>query len=152
MNLNVGYYATQRPGVSPQSPIVCMPGGGWRITAFERTSLADAEAALPVNRAIIERNGSKQLVYYWFVQRGRTVANEFLSKWYLFADAVVMNRTDGALVRVTTPIAAGETDRDADARVTSFVKELIPHLKDYLPSPSEHGGESFAYRPNLSHT
>ena len=152
VNLYVGYYASQRQGLSPHSPMVCMPGGGWRITDFERTSLVSPpDAAMPFNRAVIERGGAKQLVYYWFVQRGRTVSNEFLSKWYLFADAIIKNRTDGALVRVTTPFYPGESDRDADARLRSFVKDLVPHLKDYLPSQSVPDAKSFAYRSNLSH-
>jgi exosortase D (VPLPA-CTERM-specific) len=147
VNLYVAYYPSQRQGVSPHSPIVCMPGGGWHITEFQRTRFGDTEvdAALPLNRAVIERNGSKQLVYYWFVQRGRNVANEFLSKWYLFADALIKNRTDGALVRVTTPIYPGDSERDADRRLQAFVKVLVPRLKGYLPSRPDPDLESVAY-------
>jgi len=135
VNLYVAYYATQRKGVSPHSPIVCMPGGGWRITRFERTTYADRKGgkSFPVNRAVIERNSTKQVVYYWFVQRGRIIANEYVSKWYLFADAILENRTDGALVRVTSPVYPGETERDADERLSSFVGELTPRLTTYLP-------------------
>jgi EpsI family protein len=153
VNLYIAYYASQRKGVSPHSPIVCMPGGGWQITAFERTRFGDAaslDAALPLNRAVIERSGSKQLVYYWFVQRGRNVANEFLSKWYLFADALIKNRTDGALVRVTTPFYPGESERDAEVRLQAFVKELVPRLKGYLPSRPEPNLESVAYHRDNS--
>ena len=90
-------------------------------------------SALPFswNRAVIERNSSKQLVYYWFVQRGRKVANEYWSKWYLFADAIAANRTDGALVRVTTPFAQGETENAADKRLQAFIAEMEPRLTDF---------------------
>jgi hypothetical protein len=84
------------------------------------------------------------------VQRGRNVANEFLSKWYLFADAIIKNRTDGALVRVTTPFYPGETEREADIRLQSFVKELVPRLKGYLPARAQSDVESVAYRRNAS--
>lgn len=152
VNLYVAYYASQRQGFSPHSPIVCMPGGGWRITQFERTRLGTAapHSTLPLNRAVIERGGTKQLVYYWFVQRGRNVANEFLSKWYLFADAIIKNRTDGALVRITTPFYPGEAEREADVRLQSFVKELVPQLEGYLPARVESDVESVAYRRNAS--
>ncbi len=152
VNLYVAYYASQRQGFSPHSPIVCMPGGGWRITHFERTQLGDGglDSTLPLNRAVIERGGAKQLVYYWFVQRGRNVANEFLSKWYLFADAIIKNRTDGALVRVTTPFYPSESERDADVRLQAFVRKLVPRLRGYLPARSEPDVKSVAYHRNNS--
>jgi exosortase D (VPLPA-CTERM-specific) len=135
VNFYVAYYATQRNGFTPHSPIVCIPGGGWLITKFDRTNFKDDESniAFPFNRAIIERDSKKELVYYWFVQRGRRVANEYWSKWYLFTDALLKNRTDGALVRLTTPISAAESEHDADRRLQSFIHELAPKLSQYLP-------------------
>jgi EpsI family protein len=135
VNFYVAYYATQRQGTSPHSPLVCIPSGGWRITRFERTSYKDdaLKLTLPLNRVIIEKDSSKQLVYYWFVQRGRNVANEYWSKWYLLVDAVTRNRTDGALVRLTTTLSPGESEQDADARLQSFIRDLEPNLKLYLP-------------------
>jgi hypothetical protein len=61
------------------------------------------------------------------------VANEYWSKWYLFTDALLKNRTDGALVRLTTPISSAETEREADLRLQSFIRELEPKLSQYLP-------------------
>ena len=104
----------------PHSPIDCIPGSGWQITKFERTSYTDNGAKFPLNRVIIERNSTRQLVYYWFDERGRKIANEYLAKWYLHADAIVMNRTDGALVRLITQIHDGETERDADRASAGF--------------------------------
>jgi exosortase D (VPLPA-CTERM-specific) len=138
VNLYVAYYASQRTGSSPHSPIVCIPGGGWRLTDFERTTYRNdiLRETIPLNRAVIELNSDRQLVYYWFVQRGRKVANEYWSKWYLFADAITKNRTDGALVRLTTPLYRGESERAADERLQAFIQVLEPRLKDYLPSAS----------------
>lgn len=133
VNLYVAYYASQRKGVSPHSPIVCMPGGGWQITNFARAELSVAGAPLPFNRAVIEKNGTRQIVYYWFVQRGRLIANEYVSKWYLFADALLSNRTDGALVRLTTPIARNESEAAADQRLQAFIRVVQPRLQAYLP-------------------
>jgi exosortase D (VPLPA-CTERM-specific) len=148
INLYVAYYASQRKGVSPHSPIVCMPGGGWQIVQFDRTAVPSYEAGgkSPINRAVIERGRVKQLVYYWFVQRGRPVANEYWSKWYLFTDAIFKNRTDGALVRLTTPLAPGEPEREADARLQSFLQELNPRLTEFLPPPSERKIQSVSNR------
>jgi exosortase D (VPLPA-CTERM-specific) len=135
VNFYVAYYASQRKGSSPHSPIVCIPGGGWRIVQFERTNFKDdaLKLAVPYNRVIIEKESSRQLVYYWFVQRGRKVANEYWSKWYLLFDSVTRNRTDGALVRLTTPLYPNETEQTADARLQSFIRDVEPSLKSYLP-------------------
>ena len=92
----------------------------------------------PLNRVVIEKNSIKQLVYYWFDERGRKIANEYLAKWYLHADAVVMNRTDGALVRLVTQIRDGETEYDADRRLRAFMRDAMPTLSEYLPSEVLH--------------
>ena len=131
VNLYVAYYASQRTGESPHSPLVCIPGDGWSITKLERTNY-DAEQ--PLNRAIIERNGSKQLVYYWYEERGRRIASEYWSKWYLLSDAITKNRSDGALVRLITTVLPSELERDADNRLQLFMHDLLPRLGDYLPS------------------
>jgi EpsI family protein len=136
VNLYVAYYVSQRTGESPHSPSVCIPGNGWAITRLEQTNDG---AGQPLNRAIIERNNSKQLVYYWYEERGRRIASEYWSKWYLLADAITKNRSDGALVRLITPILPGELERDADGRLQLFMRDLLPNLSGYLPSaaPSE---------------
>jgi exosortase D (VPLPA-CTERM-specific) len=131
VNLYVAYYASQRTGESPHSPLVCIPGNGWSITRLDRLH---TDTAHPLNRAIIERNGTKQLVYYWYEERGRIIASEYWSKWYLLSDAITKNRSDGALVRLITTIAPGETEGDADNRLRLFMHDLIPNLRGYLPS------------------
>ena len=130
VNFYVAYYATQRKGLSPHSPKVCMPGGGWQIAGIERTNLANG---LPLNRVVIKKGGQQQLVYYWFQQRGRYIANEYMMKWYLFKDALLLNRTDGALVRVSTMIYPHEQASDADRRLQSFAAKALLQLNDYIP-------------------
>ena len=134
VNFYVAYYGSQRKGVSPHSPQVCMPGGGWVITSIERIPV-EIEKGKPfeVNRTIIEKDHQKQLVYYWFEQRGRRIANEYMMKWYLLVDALQMNRTDGALVRVVTPSSQNEPIEAADARLKLFLQDAVPKLGKYVP-------------------
>jgi exosortase D (VPLPA-CTERM-specific) len=138
VNLYVAYYSSQRTGVSPHSPVVCIPGGGWQITKFDRTTYSDSVTEFPINRVVVELRDTKEIVYYWFDERGKKIANEWLSKWQLLVDAIVMNRTDGALVRVTTQVLPGELEYDADERLRSFVKEITPNFVGYLPSSKPH--------------
>ncbi|WP_143735689.1 VPLPA-CTERM-specific exosortase XrtD [Microbulbifer mangrovi] len=134
VNLYMAYYVSQNEGRSVHSPRLCIPGGGWKITDFKTVSYALADGSdFPINRAEIELNSEKQLVYYWFEQRGRRVANEYLMKWYLLVDSIKLNRTDGALVRVTTVVGHDEDVADADARIATFISDAISHVQNYVP-------------------
>jgi exosortase D (VPLPA-CTERM-specific) len=139
VNFYVAYYNSQRNGYTPHSPLVCIPGDGWLITHARRTTYTGLDGTLPLNRLIIARNGVKELVYYWYDERGRQVANEYWAKWYLLVDAITENRTDGALIRVMTAIYPGESEPDADRRLRSFMHDVVPSLAAYLPT--EHANQ-----------
>ena len=137
VNLYVAYYASQRAGQAAHSPRSCLPGGGWRIVEFAQQEVAGVPrngAPLRVNRAIVQQGASRQLVYYWFQERGRNITSEYLVKWYLLEDALVRNRTDGALVRLITPLLVGEPPAAADARLARFTGSTLPTLEKYLPN------------------
>lgn len=131
------YYASQTKGGSIHSPATCLPGSGW---SFEESGVIpvalnrpDGMVSIPVSRAFMEKGGQRQLTYYWFPQRGRVLNNPFALKLYLFWDALTRQRTDGSLVRIITPVNATERVEDAEARMQSFVRLLVPHLDAYLP-------------------
>jgi len=138
VGLWMAYYSSQRDGRAVHSPATCLPGGGWQMTTLERYEVPGVRAdgsALPVNRSIIAQGEDQQLVYYWFAQRGRMLTNEYLVKWYIFWDGLRLNRTDGALVRLTTPVKRGEDGlREADERLQAFIRTLDPRLAYFLPS------------------
>lgn len=137
VNFYVAYYASQKAGESAHSPRSCIPGGGWKIEDLSQLALQDvpvAGSSLPVNRVQIAMGENKQLVYYWFQQRGRIITNEYLVKWYLLWDSIVKNRSDGALVRVTTMVPAGGDWASGDARLQSFLKAVGPTLEKYVPN------------------
>ena len=86
-----------------------------------------------MNRALIRKGEDAQLVYYWFAQRGRVVANEYAVKWWMVVDSVTRNRTDGALVRLTTSLAPGEADSAGDRRLREFLAVAHAPLARHLP-------------------
>ena len=136
VNLYVAYYGSQRKGESVHSPRTCIPGGGWQITSFSQhriDGVATAGQALMVNRAVIQQGENKQLVYYWFQQRGRIITNEYLVKWFLFWDALTRNRSDGALVRLTTFVAPGKSLEESDMQLNAFAATVVPQLKAFIP-------------------
>jgi EpsI family protein len=152
INFYVAYYPSQRKGVAPHSPIVCIPGGGWQITRLERVAFGEGSGACRINRVVIERGQHRQIVYYWFEQRGRRVANEWLAKWYLIRDAITVNRTDAALVRLSSVQFPGETEADVDRRLKSFIPAISPTLEAYLPSMHARSAISAASRPGRNPT
>jgi len=136
VNFYSAYYQSQRGGASAHSPRSCIPGGGWQIKAFETIQLGDlkfSDEPFLVNRLLIKKGDQGQLVYYWFQQRGRIITNEYLVKFYLLWDSLTKNRTDGALVRLTTSLKPGENIADADGRLTDFSRLIQPVIPDYIP-------------------
>lgn len=134
VNLYVAQLDYQREDRSWHSPQQCLPGGGWTISQLTREPIANADGPpTVVNRAVIEKGRSKQLVYYWYRQRGREIADEWALKYYLMVDAVTRNRTDGALVRLVTPVFPDEELAAADERLASILAEINPVLHEYVP-------------------
>ena len=136
VNFYTAYYASQRTGVSTHSPASCLPGGGWLIRQFEQSPVEGIRAGdrpFMVNRVVIEQGTTKQLVYYWFQQRGREMTNEYAVKWYLFWDSLTRRRTDGALVRIITLVPEGEPMVAADARLADFTRHAVAQLPGFVP-------------------
>jgi exosortase D (VPLPA-CTERM-specific) len=137
INLYVAWYDVQRAGQSAHSPRSCIPAGGWQITSFEQRPIEGVDIGgrpLRVNRVLVEYDDQKQLVYYWFQQRGRIITNEYLAKWYLLLDSLRLNRTDGALVRLITPISPEQDVALADERLTEFVASIAPRVPEFVPN------------------
>jgi len=141
VGLYVGYYESQRQGDTMHSPLNCLPGAGWQSirqgrTALTVTDTAGASRPITVNQFVIQKGLDRLMVLYWYQSHGRVVASEYTSKIYMVYDAMRLNRTDGALVRVITPITGNSTaDEDAAAqRAVAFVQGLFPSLSGLLPS------------------
>ena len=73
------------------------------------------------------------LVYYWFPQRGRVLTDLTQLKLYAFWDALTLHRTDGALVRLITPLDGGEQVAVAEERLRGFASRAVPILNSFLP-------------------
>jgi exosortase D (VPLPA-CTERM-specific) len=136
VNFYVAYYGSQRKGESAHSPRSCIPGGGWQITDLSTKTLDNikiGDVPLNVNRVVIKKGDYTQLVYYWFQQRGRVITNEYLVKWYLFWDALTKNRSDGALVRLTTFVDKDKELSEGDEILTRFARDVTPELEKHIP-------------------
>jgi exosortase D (VPLPA-CTERM-specific) len=123
--LYLAYYASQTVGAATHSPGNCLPAGGWEIVHSSVISIP-ARAGHPersVNRLQIRHGAEEQLVYYWFNERGRTLTTPWGVKWYLLKDQLLTGRSDGYLVRVTTPYVASQGP-ESDDRMRAFLGQF----------------------------
>ena len=134
VGLFIAYFPTQKTGDTIHSPNHCLPGAGWVPTQRENVQLSDPDgSSFPANRYVVSKAGDRELVIYWYQAHGRAVANEYWSKYYLVADSIRINRSDGALVRMITPMYRKESADAAQARLWGFGSQLVPHLSRYIP-------------------
>ncbi|MBQ0719259.1 MAG: VPLPA-CTERM-specific exosortase XrtD [Gammaproteobacteria bacterium] len=136
VNFYTAYYASQRKGQSAHSPRSCIPGGGWQINELSIVELpinGQDGKPLKANRVLITKGDYSQLVYYWFQQQGRHITSEYAVKWHLFLDALISNRTDGALVRFTTLVSKEDDLATKDELLQSFMGLHYSILQPYVP-------------------
>jgi EpsI family protein len=133
-SLFVAGFRTQRTGKSPHSPKNCLPGSGWvPLSSGELAIDVGLAAPITVNRYVVSSGSQRQLVLYWYQSRDRVVANEYKAKFWVMADAIRLNRTDTALVRVVIPVV-NRDEAQAQATAADFVKSFYSTLLNYLPS------------------
>jgi EpsI family protein len=131
--LYIGYWETQRRGAQIHSPKHCLPGGGWEPLEAKTVMIPVAAQATPfeVNHYIIQKDQYRQLVLYWYQSQGRAIASEVDAKVQLLKNALFHNRTDGALVRLISPVEGSV--QETFARQMQYVQALYPLLGRYFP-------------------
>lgn len=133
-SLFIAAFRSQRNGKAPHSPKNCLPGNGWTPMKSEEIALdVGGPAPIQVNRYVVAHGDDRSLVLYWYQSRDRAVANEYAAKFWVVVDAMRLNRTDTALVRVIVPL----TNRDEEAAnraATDFVRSFYGTLRAYLPA------------------
>ncbi len=139
VGLYIGYWQSQRQGDSIHSPQNCLPGAGWapisrKDLAISRPAASSGDDAV-VNRYVIQKGLDRQLVLYWYQSHGRIIASEYWGKIALVTDAVRLNRSDAAVVRVMTPLVGNsvEAELTAERTASEFVRSLLPLLDEFLP-------------------
>jgi EpsI family protein len=133
-NLFIAAFRSQRNGKSPHSPKNCLPGSGWTpLTSDEIAIDVGRGAPIEVNRYVVAHGDERSLVLYWYQSRDRTVASEYKAKFWVVVDAMRLNRTDTALVRVVVPIV-DKNEAAATQAATDFVRSFYGTLRNYLPA------------------
>jgi EpsI family protein len=131
--LYVGFWETQRKGAQIHSPKHCLPGGGWEPleASLVRISFEGEPQGIVVNRYVLQKETNRQVVTYWYQSQGQVMAKEIDVKLQLIKNAIVRNRTDGALIRLTSPVTT--TVEEAFTRQVEYIRALRPLLREFLP-------------------
>jgi EpsI family protein len=127
LNLFIAYYALTKPGESMHSPKNCLPGGGWEILRSGFTDLQAQGRSYSVNRYVVQKEGARQLVLYWYQSRERVVASEYTGKLLRFWDALTTGDTSGSLVRI---VASDDSQGSQDAR--AFAAAILPDVQQVI--------------------
>lgn len=131
--LYVGYYQSQRTGATYHSPKNCLPGAGWQFAETDYVTVPTPTGELAtINRVVVEKGLEKQVILYWYQDRGRIISSEYWAKVFMIWDALTKNRTDGSLIRLSIPVTT--TTDEALRTGIAFLREAWPILYDYLPS------------------
>jgi EpsI family protein len=135
INLWVAYYETLLDGSYFHSPTTCLPGAGWEYVQFgaRTTPVTDlAGEPLVVNRGVIVNGQQRILMYFWMELRGRSLRGLQYVKFFNLWDSLLTGRSDGALVRLYTPLEPGETAAAGDARLLALLERAYPHLAPHV--------------------
>ena len=131
--LYIGYWDTQRKGAQMHSPRNCLPGAGWEPLEASTVSipLPAPYGTIRLNRYLIQKDQEQQMVFYWYQAQGEPVTGEMAARVALVKSAIVRNRTDGALLRISSPIY-GSVQETSDL-LRDYVRAMYPVLNAYLP-------------------
>jgi len=135
IGLYIGYFKSQREGKGIHSPRQCLPGAGWvpvNTAVYRMAVPGHNPETVPVSKFVMGKGPDRQLYLFWYHGRGRVYASEYWNKIYLIWDGLTKKRTDGALVRVNTPVIGNP--EDALKTQSDFIKLFFPLLKEYIPN------------------
>jgi EpsI family protein len=133
VDLFVAFFKSQRAGVTPHSPKVCLPSNGWteESSGIISVNVPGEASPIPVNRYVVSHQDERSLVLYWYQSAHRVMANEYLAKFSLIFDSLRYRRSDEALIRVITPIG-GQSEAGGEERAIRFIQTVYQPLKQQM--------------------
>ena len=91
------------------------------------------------NELFIENEGRHRLVHFWYQSHRRTgMLGWFEQAVDHFIGSLLDGRSDGSLVRISTPISGADDIAAARARLGAFGREVMPELRAHWPAERVH--------------
>jgi EpsI family protein len=112
------------------SPKHCMPGSGWFEMSSEHTTLELGGETVKLVRAVYAMGEQRELIYYWFDMRGKTMSDEYSLKLAEITGSIFHNRRDQSFIRISRRPRNVEA---ANERVMDFLR-ILPVIREFLPN------------------
>jgi EpsI family protein len=128
--LSVGYYSRQREGRRHRAMDLLYPGQGWNNIENRalRLSLDSQGNTATINAIIMQRPTRQVVTIYWYQMQSQILSSEFANRWMLLKNSLLRQRSDGAFIRIVSPVNG---DRDVSAVLATqveFAKLFHPEL------------------------
>ncbi len=134
----VGYYGTARGGRPEHTPRGCYTGAGWGIADARRLRL-DPGGSFRVNEYLVQREGRRRLVHFWYRSHRRTgMLGGLDQNWDRLVGRLTQGRADGALIRLETPLEDDDVAA-ARSRLHAFARLLDPRIGERWPTETRAG-------------
>jgi len=103
---------------------------GWQIIKMTKDAIGIPSKKIVVNRLLLKKGEEERLVFYWYVERGRIITNEYKAKFYLIFDRIFRQRSNGALIEFSAPVIYSI---DNTARIEKgFIRVFYPILEKFF--------------------
>jgi EpsI family protein len=134
IELYIGYRGKQQGDKRLKSPRLVFPYG-WNYVWIEPAQVASTHANMPIsaNWMLTQSGQHRVLVLYWFQVGEKTFGGEFEKRLIQIRNAIFLGRSDGAVVRLATPLTNSDTLDEAKNRLAAFAAEFHPRLRGVLP-------------------
>ena len=111
------------------------PAQGWSRLTEQGVSLpiGPGGAAVPATLVLIEVNNQRYAVLYWYEIAGIPTPSDHRYRAHLLYNQLVRGRSDGALIRIASPLATGEDRGALLSRQIDFLRLFYPALLGSLP-------------------
>ncbi len=136
MSLYMGYRSTAFLSNENffHSPTVCIPSSGWVQREVKRRTITNVPYFnnMEVSEMAIEKEGKRQLLYFWFQTRDEATYDKNINRFHLSLHALRRDNTHDLFIRPITPVYPGEKTEDAEIRMDGFVREMMSVLLQFL--------------------
>jgi EpsI family protein len=133
VELFVGYIGRQFDENRLQSPKLVFPKG-WEYVSLENVRVPISQnATVDAAGLVIKSATQTKFVLFWYQVRGSSFAGDFRNRLELMKGWALYGRTDGAVIRLATPVADLESFSSAKNRLILFSQALYPLLQIALP-------------------
>ena len=132
--LSVGYYSRQIEGRRHRAMDLLYPGQGWsnienRALQISLDSLGNTAT---INAIIMQRPNRGVVTIYWYQVQSQILPNEFANRWMLLKNSLFRQRSDGAFIRIVSPVNGDGDVSTTLATQIEFAKLFHPELSRQL--------------------